>query len=167
EDGIRDRNVTGVQTCALPISGPVGQGCGDGGAAAGDGAAGVTSQGELALPGLLGGDLVDQDVAGRKVVGGGAGFGGMGADDFPVGQLPEEGLAQGSGHVGGRAEGLASLGGVPAATGGHGFENVVPAGAAQVGKAWGGGPGSEPGHPVFAGAPAGEEPAIAVVGAET
>src|SRR5207249_7919648 len=23
EDGIRDRNVTGVQTCALPISGPI------------------------------------------------------------------------------------------------------------------------------------------------
>src|SRR5207249_8059555 len=25
EDGIRDRNVTGVQTCALPISSPVGR----------------------------------------------------------------------------------------------------------------------------------------------
>src|SRR5699024_12029434 len=39
EDGIRDRNVTGVQTCALPISGgksgdapPADRGCGRGGA---------------------------------------------------------------------------------------------------------------------------------------
>jgi len=29
EDGIRDRDVTGVQTCALPISGKDGGGSGD------------------------------------------------------------------------------------------------------------------------------------------
>src|SRR5437868_7747416 len=39
EDGIRDRNVTGVQTCALPICCPGGSG-GDGGGGAVDGGPG-------------------------------------------------------------------------------------------------------------------------------
>src|SRR5699024_12194968 len=53
EDGIRDRNVTGVQTCALPIS-------------TGDDGGVRTLQRELHHP-VAGGDLIDRELAHRSL----------------------------------------------------------------------------------------------------
>src|SRR5438067_8902874 len=97
EDGIRDRNVTGVQTCALPISRGLddadgGGGAGDGGAAAG----GEQLQDEGQEAGLVAVEEVD-----AQHVGGLAGQEGELAADAHVGGGGMGGAAGAGGGGGG------------------------------------------------------------------